>query len=87
MDGITFEDMLLHYEGKLQEASDELQGLRHSLKAVLETLELSWNGNAANACRQKLEETDARAVKSENALSDARLRLGQIGELILADEE
>ncbi len=86
MDEITFEDMLVHYEGKLQEAADELQNLRHSLKDVLAILESSWSGRAADACRRKLEEVGSHTAKSANALSDAQLQLSKIGELLFADE-
>lgn len=86
MDEITFEDMLSHYQNKLQEASDEIQSIRNLMKQALGALEAGWSGAAAQSCRLKLETVNQEIVRADGELSEAMTRLSAIGDL-LAEEE
>lgn len=75
MNEITFEDILTHYQGKLQEAAEELQNIRKQVKDVAVVVDSSWNGKAAQACRNKLDEINQELSKAGSELSEALTKL------------
>ncbi len=56
MEEITFEDILVHYKNKTQEYTEQITNIRTQLKKVEALAESSWNGGAANAFKNKLNE-------------------------------
>ncbi len=82
MEEITFTDILTHYELKLQETSEGLQDVKNTIKKALAIIESGWKGQAADACRIKLEEINSEINKSASELSEAMAKLSAIGELL-----
>lgn len=80
MDEITFEDILLHYEGKLKEAADEVETLKNTLRKCLDSAESGWTGAAGDAFRRKLEDVQEELKKADAELSEALLKLTAIGD-------
>lgn len=87
METVTFEDMLIHYERKLSEASEELSGIKLLTKEALALLEECWQGEAALSCSEKLIETLSYIQKADNDLNEALIKLsGVFGALTEAAE-
>lgn len=86
MDEITFDDMLFHYEGKLKEASEEIQNIKNQIKKVNALLNSGWSGKAADACREKLEYVAGELMKSDSEISEALTKLSAVGELLAMGE-
>ena len=78
MDEITFGDVLIHYQHKLEETADQLTDLRSQLKAAQMTAEDCWEGQAGNACRDKLNELSMRLNRCESSISDSLVQLGAV---------
>lgn len=83
MEEITFTDILTHYQIKLREAIDEIEAIRSNMKNAEESIETGWSGEAAEACRLKLDEIDGEAAKALDNLSVALVKLSSIGEILI----
>lgn len=79
MDEITFEDVLTHYKSKIQEYTEQLTNIKLDLKKIDSMAESSWNGDAANAFKNKLNEqiTDINKVLAGFSEATAKLLLIQ----------
>ena len=86
MDEITLADLLSHYEIKLQEASDLVESSKKKLHSATNVVDSSWAGEAANACRIKLEAITKELAEAYSEISEARSKLSIITDL-LAEEE
>lgn len=86
MEEITFEDILVHYEGKLRETSEEIENIKNLLRNCVGSSEGSWSGNAAEAFRSKMEGVNAELTKAYGQLSEAMTKLTVIHELLAEDE-
>lgn len=82
MDEITLEDMLLHYESKLKEAADEIQRIQSQMKKMALLLDDGWRGEAAEACRDKLQSVIEELTRADGDLSDAMVKLSAMGALL-----
>lgn len=87
MEEITFEDVLTHYQLKLREAAEEIEGARNLLKKGGAELDYGWKGEAADALRIKLEEITSELVKALSNISEAQIKLSAISEELEAQEE
>ena len=81
MDEITFEDILSHYQLKIQEANDGIQSVKNALKKANASIEAGWKGPSAEACTLKLEDVRAAIAKAESELSETMIKLSAIGDL------
>lgn len=70
MDEITFGDVLTHYKNKIQEYTEQITDIRLKLKKIDAIAEGSWNGNAAVAFKNKLNEQIAEINKILTDFSD-----------------
>lgn len=82
MDEITLEDMLLHYESKLKEAADEIQCIQSQMQKMMLLLDDGWRGEAAEACRDKLQSVIEELTRADGDLSDAMVKLSAMGALL-----
>lgn len=81
MEEITFLDALSHYETKLDALSQELERIKYQLNLSRQVLDETWKGPASEACKAKLDTLQPELNRVLSELSDARIRLGGIGEL------
>lgn len=82
MDEITVEDMLLHYESRLKEAAEEIQRIQTQMQRMTLLLEDGWRGEAADACRDKLQSVIEELTRADGDLSDAMVKLSALGALL-----
>lgn len=87
MDEITFEDVLMHYQGKLQELSDQIQDIRSSVQQAHICAEEGWHGLAAAACMEKLDELSVELSRTDGDISEALVQLGAVGAAAAAPSE
>lgn len=87
MDEITFMDALSHYQTVLSQLSEEVERIRSQLLLSRQTLDESWSGPAAEACRLKLETLYPELNRVLSELSDARLRLSIVGDAWQEEQE
>lgn len=78
MEEITFEDILTHYKNKTQEYTEQITDIRTQLKKADAIAENSWNGSAANAFKNKLNEQIAEINKVLADLSEVTAKLALI---------
>lgn len=86
MEEITFVDMLTHYELKLKESSENLQNASQSIKKSISIIDSGWTGDAADACRLKLEDVTLDIGKIQGNISDAMNELSAVGNLLTDSE-
>lgn len=78
METVTFEDMLLHYERKLTEVTEELGDIKTLIKEALALLEESWQGAAASSYGEKLLTSLSDVQKADNDLNEALIKLSGV---------
>lgn len=78
MEPITFEDTLVHDKIKLSEALDYLNTVSAQLNHELDTINASWGGRSAEACRIKLEDLKYELEKVQAALEHADAVVSEI---------
>ncbi len=75
MEEITFGDVLTHYKNKIQEYTEQITDIRLELKKADAIADGSWNGNAAAAFKNKLNEQIAEINKAMADFSEATAKL------------
>ena len=85
MEEITFLDVLTHYQMKLKEVTDEVELVKNQIKKAEMHIDTGWSGEAAEACRLKLESINNELVKSLAEMSEALVKLSAIGEVLAED--
>ena len=85
MEEITFLDVLTHYQIKLREITDEIEAIKKLLKKAEGYIDTGWSGDAAQACRLKLESVNNELSKTLAETSEALIKLSAIGD-VLAEE-
>ena len=83
MGEITFEDILIHYERKLRETSEEIEDIKKILRDCIGILDETWSGDASNTFRVKVEGVNAQLTKSYGQLSEALTKLTAIKKLLI----
>ena len=84
MNEITFEDMLIHYESKVTELTDEITDVRNQFKRAIETAQISWRGRAAEAFEEKTMQMLAELTKADGLLSDVMTIIVAIKNAVLS---
>lgn len=80
MEEITFLDVLTHYQTKIHQLCEELETIRSQLQLSRQTIDESWKGPAAEACKTKVETLYPELNRALSDLSDARLKLGAVAD-------
>lgn len=86
MEEITFLDVLTHYRMKLKETSDAIENINAQIKKAEGHLDMGWTGQAADACRLKLDTVHTELTKTLSELSEALVKLSAIGDLLAEDD-
>jgi len=82
---ITFVDVLTHYQMKLREASNDVESIKNQIKKAEGHIDMGWSGEAADACRLKLDSINGELSKTLNEISEALNKLSAIGETLAED--
>lgn len=83
MDPITFADTLVHYKLKLLEALSYTESVSGHMDDALICVEDSWSGQAADACRIKLEDMKLEMEKAQLAINNA---IASVDEVIALEQ-
>lgn len=87
MDELIFGDVLLHYQKKLQEASDQIDHIRRQLTQELTLVDTNWKGMAANSCRDKISLFNQELSKAGGEIAETMALLGAISSADSAEDE
>ena len=85
MESITFEDVLIHYQTRLKETSDEIETIKSEIKKAESYIDSGWQGDAADVCRLKLETVNGELSKALSDISEALVKLSAINEELASE--
>ena len=85
MESITFEDVLIHYQTRLKETSDEIETIKSEIKKAESYIDSGWQGDASDVCRLKLETVNGELSKALSDISEALVKLSAINEELASE--